>query len=227
MLNYIRIYDTNLADYLEVHIDLLRDMEKNIKVKGNITENKEENIALDDIYTKNELFEYLLNNLEAKNKKDINYIVKYLEQDDMYKELLNYTKNDDNLNEETLKLLYNDKLNTSVSKLELFKKCPFSYYMKYILKIEPKATFVSPGKIQNLRFAKNGQQLQVSFTRNNSDGALATVRLMDSQGKTLTFTHKRSTSGENSFALDVPQASGSFFLNLLVGTESKTIPLNF
>ena len=59
----------------------------------------------------------------------------------MYKELLNYTKNDDNLNEETLKLLYNDKLNTSVSKLELFKKCPFSYYMKYILKIEPRREF--------------------------------------------------------------------------------------
>lgn len=96
-----------------------------------------------------------------------------------------------------------------------------------VLKIEPKATLVSPGKIQNFRFAKNGQQLQVSFTRNNSDGALATVRLMDSQGKTLTLTNKRSTSGENSLALDVPQASGSFFLNLLVGKESKTIPLNF
>lgn len=113
----------------------------NIKVKGNITESKEGNVNLEDIYTKNELFEYLLNNLEAKNKNDINYIVKYLEQDDMYKELLNYTKNDDNLNEETLKLLYNDKLNTSVSKLELFKKCPFSYYMKYILKIEPRREF--------------------------------------------------------------------------------------
>ena len=113
----------------------------NIKVKGNITESKEGNVNLEDIYTKNELFEYLLNNLEAKNKNDINYIVKYLEQDEMYIELLNYTKNDDNLNEETLKLLYNDKLNTSVSKLELFKKCPFSYYMKYILKIEPRREF--------------------------------------------------------------------------------------
>ena len=55
----------------------------NIKVKGNITESKEGNVNLEDIYTKNELFEYLLNNLEAKNKKDINYIVKYLEQDEI------------------------------------------------------------------------------------------------------------------------------------------------
>jgi len=32
ILNYVRLHDTNLADYLEVHTDLLKDMEKNIKV---------------------------------------------------------------------------------------------------------------------------------------------------------------------------------------------------
>lgn len=32
MLSYIRMYDINLADYLEVHIDLLKGMERNIKV---------------------------------------------------------------------------------------------------------------------------------------------------------------------------------------------------
>ena len=32
ILNYVRMYDTNLADYLEDHIDLLKDMERNISV---------------------------------------------------------------------------------------------------------------------------------------------------------------------------------------------------
>lgn len=96
-----------------------------------------------------------------------------------------------------------------------------------LLRVVPKASIVSPGKIQNLRYTRNGSMLQLSFNRNVSDNGMATLRLIDSQGRIVSFTHKKTTLGENSLSLDVPSAKGSFFLNLLVGNDSKTLPMNF
>jgi ATP-dependent helicase/nuclease subunit B len=52
-----------------------------------------------------------------------------------YSEILEYIKDDSNLNTKTIEEMYKDNLKTSVSKLELFKKCPFSYYINYGLKL--------------------------------------------------------------------------------------------
>lgn len=111
-----------------------------VKINSKIAEDEGDNIC--DIYSKNQLLEYMLKKLdENPNDRDVKYIYQLLEKDGMYNELFSYIKDDSNLREETLKLVYSNKLNTSVSRLELFKKCPFSYYMQYLLKINPRKEF--------------------------------------------------------------------------------------
>ena len=112
-----------------------------VKINCQIEEDKEDNIC--DMYSKNQLLEYMLKRLNKNqnDNDDVKYIYQLLQKDELYNELFNYRKDDSNLKEETLKLVYSDKLNTSVSRLELFKKCPFSYYMQYLLKISPRKEF--------------------------------------------------------------------------------------
>lgn len=59
-----------------------------------------------------------------------------------YNEILNYTRQDSNLEEQTLTHLYDKKINSSVSKLEQFKRCPFAYYTKYVLNLKERKEYV-------------------------------------------------------------------------------------
>lgn len=59
-----------------------------------------------------------------------------------YREVLSYKRQDVNLNEKTLSHIYNDKINSSVSRLEQFKRCPFAYYTKYILNLKERKEYV-------------------------------------------------------------------------------------
>lgn len=54
---------------------------------------------------------------------------------------LAYTNVPENLDEENIQKLYGDVLKTSISKLEQYKRCPFSYYLKYGLKLDDRNTF--------------------------------------------------------------------------------------
>lgn len=47
-----------------------------------------------------------------------------------------YKNEAQNLSQENIKKLYGEKLKTSVSRLEQYKKCPFSFYLKYGLKLK-------------------------------------------------------------------------------------------
>lgn len=96
-----------------------------------------------------------------------------------------------------------------------------------LFRVLPKANLVSPGNIQNLRYTRNGSSVVVSFNRNNSDQATSTLRFLDSRGRIISFTSEKTSFGENSISLEVPPVSGTFFLNLLVGNESKTLPIHF
>lgn len=53
---------------------------------------------------------------------------------------LNYTNTPDNIKQEYIDKLYGNTLKTSVSKLEQYKKCPFSFYLKYGLNVSEKET---------------------------------------------------------------------------------------
>ena len=79
------------------------------------------------------------------NPEKLFYILyKYYEQNKKYKDILkdnlkyiNFKLNE-KLKKENLEKLYGNKLNTSISKLEKYKSCPFSYYLQYILKLKEK-----------------------------------------------------------------------------------------
>lgn len=58
---------------------------------------------------------------------------------------LNYTNIPQNIETTTIEKLYGNVLKTSVSKLETYKKCPFSYFLKYGLNLKQKEEL----KIQN------------------------------------------------------------------------------
>ena len=69
-------------------------------------------------------------------------VYKIYSKDDEYKEKLErsiqgiyYSNLGENINKENLEKLYADTLQTSISKLESYKRCPFSYYLKYGLNL--------------------------------------------------------------------------------------------
>ena len=79
------------------------------------------------------------------NPEKLFYILyKYYEQNKKYKDILkdnlkyiNFKLNE-KLKKENIEKLYGNKLNTSISKLEKYNSCPFSYYLQYILKLKEK-----------------------------------------------------------------------------------------
>ena len=51
-------------------------------------------------------------------------------------EALKYTNKAEKIKDENIKKLYGDKLKTSISRLEQYRNCPFSFHLKYGLKIK-------------------------------------------------------------------------------------------
>lgn len=56
-------------------------------------------------------------------------------------EALDFSNEPDRINEENIKKLYGDTLKTSVSRLESYQKCAFSFYLTYGLKLKENETF--------------------------------------------------------------------------------------
>jgi len=83
-----------------------------------------EGTELEDIWY--EVYKYYANNLNWNQKLKNNL------------QGLKYTNLPQNINKENIQKLYGNTLKTSVSKLETYKRCAFSYYLKYGLKLRPK-----------------------------------------------------------------------------------------
>lgn len=95
-------------------------------------------------------YEALLENIaKLRKKQDISkiwysiyqyYKRKIQWQDKLKNDLqgLTYTNLPQNIKTENVHKLYGDTLNTSVSRLEKYKSCPFSYYLQYGLKLKEK-----------------------------------------------------------------------------------------
>ena len=123
-----------------------------IKILGNVVKIDEEKgkINLNDFLSKDKVFESSIQNLKdilrdnlKLNDEDIIKLLAiydYFKENEKYSEILKYRKNDNDLDQETLGNMFKDRLNTSVSKLEAFERCPFAYFMQYVLnmKIEKK-----------------------------------------------------------------------------------------
>ena len=112
----------------------------------------------DEVLNKKTTYEELINNIsKLKEQEDIDkiwyYIFNYYKKDIEWNEKLtqslkglNYTNIPEKIEKENIDKLYGNTLVTSISKLERYRSCPFSYYLQYGLKIKPQEEL----KIQTL-----------------------------------------------------------------------------
>ena len=128
-------------------INRLKKIFVNLKEKSDVIEEES------SIITKENVFEELLSKLcDFRDGKEIDEIwfniFNYYYNDDEWKDklkhslkALNYTLKTNNIEEENLNKLYGDTLKTSVSRLEQYKSCPFSYFLKYGLNLSEREEF--------------------------------------------------------------------------------------
>lgn len=130
-----------------IFISKIKRIFPNIKEKSDDTEND------DLILTKETTFDLLIQKInefyEGKEIEDIWFdLYKYYINDTIWKDRLNkslmglkFTNIPEKLNKEHTDKLYGDTLHTTISRLEQYKSCPFSFYLKYGLKLNEKETF--------------------------------------------------------------------------------------
>ncbi len=101
---------------------------------------KEESQDIDEILTKNITFAKLLNNLDNDEWNEVFkwYKEKYPEKLSSALLGLSYSNVPEKLDNESVEKLYGDNLKTSVSKMESYRACPFSYFLKYGLNLSDK-----------------------------------------------------------------------------------------
>jgi len=120
------------------------------KIYPNIIEQSDVIEANEEINSKEATFENLLYNINKMlNGEEINEIWYdvynwYMQNEEWKIKLQNslkstkYTNIPEQISAENIERLYGNKLKTSISKLEQYKKCPFSFHLKYGLKIKEK-----------------------------------------------------------------------------------------
>ncbi len=103
-----------------------------------------------EIVNKKITYEELLENIaKLKNKEKIEniwyLIYQYYKNDSNWNKKLNqdleglkYTNLPQKLEQRNIEKLYGNKLTTSISRLEKYRNCPFSYYLQYGLKLKEK-----------------------------------------------------------------------------------------
>ena len=125
-------------------VNKIKKIFKNINEESDIIEKKSE------ILLKETTFEELLTKLqEYKDGEDIDSIwfnvFNYYMKNDRNRlenslKSLNYTNIPEKINKLEIEKLYGDTLNTSISQLEKYSSCPFSYYLQYGLRLADKET---------------------------------------------------------------------------------------
>lgn len=131
------------------------------KIKKIYTQIEEESDIIDnktDVLNTYVTYENMINNIsKLKNDEEIDavwyYAYKYYKNSDKWKQRLNndlkgldYTNIPEKICEQNINKLYGNTLKTSISRLEKYRKCPFSYYLEYGLKIRKRDEL----KIQNI-----------------------------------------------------------------------------
>lgn len=106
-----------------------------------------------DIVTEESTFEELLDRLrDFRDGKEIEpvwfYLYNYYNNSPVWKEklekslkALNFSVEPDTIDKSIVEKLYGDTLKTSVSRLEQYQSCPFSYYLKYGLNLSEREEF--------------------------------------------------------------------------------------
>ncbi len=120
----------------------------NLIEKNDILDNNED--SKKEIISEKQLYENLINKISNLNEKEFiknkwNNILKYYYDRIEYKNKLidnlnyiNYSFLPDKIKLENIQKLYGKKIITSVSKLEKYRSCPFSYFLQYELRLKKK-----------------------------------------------------------------------------------------
>jgi len=123
------------------------------KIFVNLQEESDIIKKFDEITTQQATFDELIINMRKLSKgEEINPVWHsaynwYLENKQWKEKLkqaekgIEYTNKAEPINQELIKQLYGNKIKTSISKLEQYKKCPFSFHLKYGLKLQEKEEF--------------------------------------------------------------------------------------
>jgi len=123
-------------------INKIKKLFPKLKIESDITE------RISEITLEKDTFEELLMNLRKfQDGESIDKIwfevYNWYSNNEQWKDKLeaaiqgiDYSNLSTDLDEENIKKLYGDTLKTSVSRLEQYKNCPFSYYLKYGLKLQ-------------------------------------------------------------------------------------------
>ncbi len=136
---YFLINEKNIYENLIFNINYLNENKNNLK-ENNI--NNKINLDENNINYENKI------NLNENNFNEINNLIlfyKYFKENKNYKKILKnnleyikFLKSPKKIKKENIEKLYGKKLNTSISRLETFKSCPYEYFLGYSLKLKEK-----------------------------------------------------------------------------------------
>lgn len=142
-----------------------------------------------NISTKNATFDMLLTKLrkffDGEEIEDIWFeLYEIYSKDKEYKEKLDnaiqgffYINIPENISKENIKKLYGDTLKTSISRLETYRRCAFSYYIKYGLKLSDKTEF----KLESLDTGTFMHEVIDEFFTTINDNGLNLRKLEDEE----------------------------------------------
>ncbi len=120
------------------------------KIYSNLQETSDIISQEKEVITKNNTFDNLIEKLndyqEGKDVEDIWFdVLNYYENDALWKsrllkslEGITYTNIPEQIKPEFVKKLYGETLHTTISRLERYRSCPFSFYLEYGLKLKEK-----------------------------------------------------------------------------------------
>lgn len=123
-------------------INKIKKIYKDIQEQSDVIEEKSE------ILNQNITFEELIKNINKLKDDEIEkmwyYVYDYYKKDENWNNKLQqslkgleYSNLPEKIKQENIDKLYGNKLTTSISKLEQYRRCPFSYFLQYGLKIKP------------------------------------------------------------------------------------------
>ena len=164
-------------------INKIKKMYPELKEQSDVVESKSE------ILNKKTTYEELINNISKLKEQDQiekiwYYIYDYYKKDTDWNEKLqqslkglNYTNIPEKIEQENIDKLYGNTLTTSISKLERYRSCPFSYYLQYGLKIKPQEEL----KIQTLNTGTFIHEVIDEFFGNVKEAGIELAEITDEQ----------------------------------------------
>ena len=155
-------------------INKIKKMYPELIEQSDVVERKSE------ISNKKTTYEELINNISKLKEQDNiekiwYYIYDYYKKDGEWNEKLqqnlkglSYTNIPEKIEQENIDKLYGNILTTSISKLERYRSCPFSYYLQYGLKIKPQEEL----KIQTLNTGTFIHEVIDEFFENTKEAGI-------------------------------------------------------